>query len=163
MRLSILSFLSLIILCGKFSAQNFYDQNTIQKIEIQFGQSNWDYQLDTAKAGAEGYVMAASVTINGVYFDSVGVKYKGNSSYNPTYTKNPLHIELDGFKDQSYLGIKDIKLGNNFADPSMIREVLGYDILKNYMHCPEANFAKVYINGVYHGVFAWFAHPRGAR
>ncbi|MES2762740.1 MAG: CotH kinase family protein [Bacteroidota bacterium] len=154
MRLSILSFLGVIILCGKISAQNFYDQNTIQKIEIQFTQSNWDYQLDTAKVGAEGYIMAASVTINGVYFDSVGVKYKGNSSYNPTYNKNPLHIELDGFKDQSYLGIKDIKLGNNYADPSMIREVLGYDILKNYMHCPEANFAKVYINGAYHGVYS---------
>lgn len=154
MRLFILSFFSLMILCGNISAQNFYDQNTIQKIEIQFTQSNWDYQLDTAKAGAEGYVMAASVTINGVYFDSVGVKYKGNSSYNPTYNKNPLHIELDGYKNQSYLGIKDIKLGNNYADPSMIREVLGYDILKNYMHCPQANFAKVYINGVYHGVYS---------
>lgn len=154
MRLSILSFFSLIILCGKISAQNFYDQNTIQKIEIQFTQSNWDYQLDTAKAGAEGYIMAASVTVNGVYFDSVGVKYKGNSSYNPTYNKNPLHIELDGFKNQSYLGVKDIKLGNNYADPSMIREVLGYDMLKNYMHCPEANFAKVYINGAYHGVYS---------
>jgi hypothetical protein len=154
MRLSIISFFSLIILCGNISAQNFYDQNTIQKIEIQFNQTNWDYQLDTAKAGAEGYVMAASVLINGVYFDSVGVKYKGNSSYNPTYTKNPLHIELDGFKDQSYLGIKDIKLGNNFADPSMVREVLAYDMLKNYMHCPEANFAKVYINGAYHGVYS---------
>ena len=154
MLLKFISFISVFILCGKLSAQNFYDQNTIQKIEIQFAQPNWDYQLDTAKAGAEGYIMAAAVTINGVYFDSVGVKYKGNSSYNPTYNKNPLHIELDGFKNQSYLGIKDIKLGNNFADPSMIREVLGYDILQNYMHCPKANFAKVYINGAYHGLYS---------
>ena len=154
MLLRFISLVSLIILCGKLSAQNFYDQSTIQKIEIVFSQTNWDYQLDTSKAGAEGYIMAQSVTINGVYFDSVGVKYKGNSSYNPTYNKNPLHIELDGFKNQSYLGIKDIKLGNNYADPSMVREVLGYDILKNYMHCPQANFAKVYINGAYHGVYS---------
>ena len=112
MQLKIISFIIVLILCGKVSAQNFYDPSTIQKIEIQFSQPNWDYQLDTAKAGAEGYVMAASVTINGTYFDSVGVKYKGSSSYNPTNTKNPLHIELDGFKNQSYLGVKDIKLGN---------------------------------------------------
>ncbi len=152
--LKYISFIITLTLCGKLSAQSFYDQNTIQKIEIQFTQPNWDYQLDTAKAGAEGYIMAASVTVNGVYFDSVGVKYKGNSSYNPTYNKNPLHIELDSYKSQSYLGVKDIKLGNNYADPSMIREVLGYDVLKNYMHCPQANFAKVYINGVYHGVYS---------
>ncbi|MCD6018173.1 MAG: hypothetical protein K0S53_1294 [Bacteroidetes bacterium] len=154
MRFFIISVFSLFILCGTGSAQNFYDQSAIQKIEIQFAQPNWDYQMDTAKAGSDGYIMAASITINGVYFDSVGVKYKGNSSYNPTYNKNPLHIELDGYKEQSYLGVKDIKLGNNFADPSMIREVLGYDILKNYMHCPQANFAKVYINGAYHGVYS---------
>lgn len=154
MQLKIISFIIVFILCGKVSAQNFYDPSTIQKIEIQFTQPNWDYQLDTAKAGTEGYIMAASVTINGTYFDSVGVKYKGNSSYNPTYTKNPLHIELDGFKNQSYLGVKDIKLGNGYADPSMIREVLAYDILKNYMHCPQANFAKVYVNGAYFGVYS---------
>lgn len=141
-------------LCGATSAQTFYDINTIQKIDITFSQSNWDYQLDTAKAGADGYVMAQTVLINGVLFDSVGVKYKGNSSYNPSNNKNPLHIELDSYKNQSYLGVKDIKLGNNYADPSMIREVLAYDILKNYMHCPQANFGKVYINGVYYGVYS---------
>lgn len=146
--------LIIFFLCGKLSAQNFYDQTTIQKIEITFPQPNWDYQMDTSKAGAEGYIMAQSVSINGVTFDSVGVKYKGNSSYNAANTKNPLHIELDSYKSQSYLGVKDIKLGNNYADPSMIREVLGYDILKNYMHCPQANFAKVYINGAYYGIYS---------
>lgn len=135
-------------------AQTFYDVNTIQKIEINFSQTNWDYILDTAKAGSDSYLMATWVKINGVQFDSVGVKYKGNSSYNATYNKNPLHIELDAFKNQSYQGYKDIKLGNNYADPSMIREVLGYDILKNYMHCSKANFAKVYINGAYYGVYS---------
>lgn len=147
-------FICLSVLCGNFFAQNFYDVSTIQKIEITFAQSNWDYQLDTAKAGTDGYIMAQSVTINGTYFDSVGVKYKGNSSYNASNNKNPLHVELDSYKSQSYSGIKDIKLGNNYADPSMIREVLAYDVLKNYMHCPQANFAKVYINGAYYGVYS---------
>ncbi len=144
----------IFILCCNTFAQNFYDPTVIQKIEITFSQSNWDYQLDTAKAGAEKFIMAQQVLINGVAFDSVGVKYKGNSSYNPTYNKNPLHIALDEFKNQSYLGNTDVKLGNNYADPSMIREVLGYAILQNYMHCSQANFAKVYVNGVYYGVYS---------
>lgn len=136
------------------SSQNFYDINTIQKIEITFQQPNWDYQLDTAKQGADSYILASQLKINGVVFDSVGVKFKGNSSYSPTNKKNPLHIELDQYKDQSYQGINDIKLGNNYKDPSLIREVLGYDILKNYMHCSQSNFAKVYINGVYYGMYS---------
>ncbi len=110
--------------------------------------------MDTSKAGKEGYIMAQWVKINGTPYDSVGVKYKGNSSYNASNNKNPLHIALDEYKNQNHQGFKDIKLGNNYADPSMIREVLGYDLLKNYMDCPAANFAKVYINGAYYGVFS---------
>lgn len=143
-----------LFLCGTISAQNFYDINTIQKIELTFLSPNWDYQLDTAKLGSDGYILGEQVKINGIVFDSVGVKYKGNSSYSPTSKKNPFHIELNHFKNQSYNGIKDIKLGNNYKDPSMIREVLGYNILKNYMHCSQSNFAKLYINGVYYGVYS---------
>jgi hypothetical protein len=138
---------------GKVSAQSFYDINTIQKIELQFSQSDWDYRMDTAKAGSEGYLMA-QVRVNGVQFDSIGVKYKGNISYDSTVKKNPLHIALDEFTSLSYQGYTDIKLSNCYADPSMIREVLSYSILKNYMDCPLANFAQVYINGQYYGLYS---------
>lgn len=132
----------------------FYDLNTIQRIEVTFTQPDWDYQMDTAKAGSEGYIMAQSVKVNGIEYDSVGVKYKGNSSYNSGYIKNPLHISLNEYKSQSYQGIKDIKLGNGYSDPSMIREVLSYTILQNYMDCPRANFAELYINGAYIGLYS---------
>ena len=92
------SIIGLLILCGKFSAQNFYDINTLQKIEVYFAQSNWDYQLDTSKAGVDGNILADWVKINGIQYDSVGVKYKGNSSYSATIIKNPVHIILDEFK-----------------------------------------------------------------
>jgi hypothetical protein len=132
----------------------FFDVNTIQKIEITFATPNWDYQMDTAKSGSEGYFMADQVKINNVLFDSVAIRYKGNSSYNAAYLKNPLRIKLDKFKTQHYSGITDIKLANIFDDPSMIREVLAYQILSNYMFCPKANFAMVYINGVYVGLYS---------
>lgn len=144
-----------ILLCNAtaFAQSNFYELGNIQKIEIFFSQSNWDFQLDTAKAGADDYILSDSVKINGLLLDSIGVKYKGNSSYNATSLKNPLHIELDRFKDHDYQGYKDIKLSNEYSDPSMIREVLGYKILRNYMHAPQSNFAQVYINGSYTGLY----------
>lgn len=134
---------------------NFYDLNTIQEIHITFNQANWDYQMDTAKAGSEGYILAAQVVVNGVAFDSVGVKYKGNSSYSANRAKNPLHINLDYVHDNaSYQGYTDFKLGNGYTDPSMIREVLSYKIARKYMHAPLCNFARVYINGNYHGIYS---------
>lgn len=54
------------------NAQTFYDTDTIQKIELQFSQSNWDYMMDTANAGSENYIIAQYVRINGIQYDSVG-------------------------------------------------------------------------------------------
>ncbi|MEY4571107.1 MAG: hypothetical protein RLZ10_300 [Bacteroidota bacterium] len=135
-------------------SQNFYDRSTVQTIEIFFGFTNWDSQLDAATT-TDTYVIADSVRINGVSFDSVGVKYKGNSSYNANNNKNPLHIELDHIKgNQDYQGYTDIKLQNGYSDPSMIREVLSYAILEQYMDCPKANFANVYVNGTLRGMYS---------
>ncbi len=137
------------------SAQaGFYNIDSIQTIEISFSQPNWDYQLDTLKNGSDGYLLADWVKINGEQFDTVGVKYKGNSSYDSTYTKNSIHIALDEFQKQSYGNYTDIKLGNGYADPSLIREVLSYHILSHYMECPRANFARVYINGQFRGLYS---------
>ncbi|MCE3280532.1 MAG: C-terminal target protein [Bacteroidetes bacterium] len=146
-------FFGLIITCSDLSSQNFYSIDTIQQIEIQFSQSNWDYILDTAKQGSDSYTMATWVKINGVQFDSAGVKYKGNSSYNPANAKNPLHIELDHFKDQDYYGIKDIKLSNGYHEPSSVREVLLYGIARKYMPASYANYAEVIVNGSAMGLY----------
>ncbi|MFM9004578.1 MAG: CotH kinase family protein, partial [Flavobacteriales bacterium] len=137
-------------------AQNggFYDQSTIQTIEIFFAQSNWDALLDQQAQSTEDYIIADSVRVNGTTFEQVGVKYKGNSSYNANNAKNPLHIELDNVIEQDYQHYTDIKLGNGFSDPSYIREALSYDILKNYMDCPLSNFANVYINGNLRGLYS---------
>jgi hypothetical protein len=149
-----LIFFLLVFVCVQVNAQsNFYEIQNIQKIEIFFSQIDWDYQLDTAKAGADDYILSDSVRINGTLLDSIGVKYKGNSSYNANSLKNPLHIELDRFKSHDYQGYKDIKLSNGYSDPSLIREVLSYKILNHYMHAPQSNFAQVYINGNYIGVY----------
>lgn len=135
-------------------AQDFYDINTIQTIEITFAESNWDQLMDAAYAADAGYIMAQSVTINGVTYDSIGVKYKGNSSYRANQVKNPWHIELDTYKDQDYDGYTDIKLANGYNDPSFLRDVLAYQILRQYMDAPLANYANLYVNGTLIGLYS---------
>ena len=144
----------LLILVVNGYAQDFYDLNTIQTIEVNFSQSNWDYLLDAAYSSTGDYIMADSVTINGQVFDSVGVKYKGNSTYNANQTKNPFHIELDTYKDHIYEAYTDIKLANCYNDPSFLRDVLSYQILRQYMDAPLANYAKLYVNGSYIGLYS---------
>ncbi|MCS6933958.1 MAG: CotH kinase family protein [Chitinophagales bacterium] len=143
-----------LVLTQSLNAQSFYDLWKIQEIRIYFGMPDWDYRLDTAKAGSGTYLMADSVVINGKKFLSCGVKYKGYSSYDPARKKNPIHIKLDKWIDQEYEGYDDIKLGNGFSDNSMIRDALGYYILRQYMDAPRSNFARVYINDIYYGLMS---------
>ncbi|WP_367388554.1 CotH kinase family protein [Lewinella sp. LCG006] len=144
----------LIFFCNSSFAQEFYNMANIQTIEITFAQSNWDQLLDAEYAGSGGYIMAQNVVINGEVFDSVGVKYKGNSTYNANQVKNPFHIELDTYKDQEYDGYTDIKLSNVAKDPSFLREVLSYQILRQYMDAPLSNYANVYVNGNLIGLYS---------
>ncbi len=155
MKKRFLPFLLSLASVAATSAQSLYDPNILQDIKITFFQSNWDAVLDSLKNIDNGnYLLAKSVEINGQLFDSVGVKYKGNSSYSPNNNKNPLHIELDFVRpDQNYQGVKDIKLSNGFADPTFIREPLSYEILRQYTDAPLANHAKVFINGAYWGLY----------
>lgn len=143
-----------LLISALSSAQDFYDLGTVQTIEITFEESNWDAILDAAYATSGDYTMATKVIVNGVEFDSVGVKYKGNSTYQPNQSKNPFHIELNTFKEQDYQGFADIKLSNGSKDPSFIREVLSYQVLRKYMFAPRSNFANVYVNGSLIGLYA---------
>lgn len=143
----------LLLLSGTSFSQNFYDSNTIQEIRLTFTNPNWHQMLIQEKISGGTYIPAQSVSINGVVFQNVGVKYKGNSSFSSSFAKNPFHIELDTYQNQDYQGYKDIKLSNVFYDPSFIRETLSYDILNKYMHAPRANYANVYVNDVLIGLY----------
>ena len=146
--LMVLGFVSLL------KGQDFYDINTINTIEITFTESNWDYLLDNLAAQGNEERLLGMVTINGIEYDSVGVRYKGNSSYNSNQVKNPLNIKLDYIiDDQEIDDFGTIKLSNEYNDPSFVRETLSYEIARKYMAASGSNYANVYVNGTYLGLY----------
>jgi hypothetical protein len=148
---------SLLLLCACSTlvfSQDFYDTETINTIEITFSVSNWDQILDTYYSNDNDEMLMGSAEINGIEFDSIGVRFKGNSTYSSSNAKNPLHIELDYLINQDYDGYETIKLSNGKNDPSFVREVLSYEIARKYMDAPLSNYTKVYINGSYYGMFS---------
>lgn len=150
------SFLLLLLFLAatKTFSQGFYNASQVNLIEITFEQSNWDQILDNLVAAGNEERLMGMVTINGQIFDSVGVRYKGNSSYSANRVKNPLNIKLDYLiDDQTIEGYGTIKLANVFKDPSFVREVMSYEIAREYFPAPQANYANVYINGTYLGLY----------
>lgn len=141
------------------SAQNLFDIDSIRTIEIDFYDSNWDHILDSLATigvgtGSGSERILADVAIDGVPFDSCGVRYKGNSSMDTASNKNPFNIDLNWtVAGQKYMGKNKLKLANQYTDPSMIREALSYEISGKYMDAPRASFVKLYINGDYRGIY----------
>ena len=132
---------------------DFYEINSINDIFVYFKQDDWDARLDQLWAQRQEERLLGRVVINGEEYDSVGVRYKGNSSYSANRVKNPLNIKLDYLKDQKHDGYGTIKLSNGFKDPSFIRETLSYEIARQYLPSSRANYARVYVNDQYLGLY----------
>jgi len=149
--------LLLSVVFGAYStasySQDLYNTNSISEIEIDFYNSNWDAILDSYMAIDSDERILAGVRINDVLFDSVGVRYKGNSSYNANRIKNPLNIKLNYIKDQDYDGYYTLKLSNGFKDPSFVRETLAWEISRKYMPSSLAGYANITINGNLIGLY----------
>ncbi|MCB0747475.1 MAG: CotH kinase family protein [Ignavibacteriae bacterium] len=147
-------FLLILFIAAKISGQDFYDINTINTIEITFTESNWDYLLDNLVSEGNEERLLGTAVVNGITYDSAGVRYKGNSSYRANQIKNPLNIKLDFTIDgQEHGDYGTLKLANVYNDPSFVRETLSYEIARQYMPASLANYIKVYINGTYLGLY----------
>ncbi len=99
--------------------------------------------------------MQADIVFNGNLISAVGVKFKGNSSYNNQSRKKSFKIELNEFvAGQELNGLKKFNLNNGFKDPSFLREKIACDFYNDQgLKAPRCTFAKVYLNGVYWGLY----------
>ena len=150
-----------ILLCSAFLGLSFssFSQDVfdvgVRNIDIYFSQTNWDDSLDIYYAnGLSERLVADSIVIDGEMDENVGIKYKGISSYFLANVKNPMNIKLDYINNgQSIDGYNVLKLSNGFRDPSFIREVLSYEMARQYMPSPKATYAKVTVNGTLIGLY----------
>ncbi len=143
----------ILALCPLAASQDLYDVSVIHTVQITFPQSNWDHLLDSLYAIGEDRLLG-SCTVDGVFYDSVGVRYKGFSTYSPSRVKNPFNIKLDYIiDDQEHQGYGTLKLANVWFDPSFLREVLGYEIARKYMAAGLAAYSNVYVNGTLMGLY----------
>lgn len=147
-----------LLAASALSAQDFYG-NYVQEVRVEMPYTNWDYKLDSLKQANPEARLLGNAWVNGQRFDSIGIRYKGNSSYfrtrNETFKKLPVNIKLD-FKRKSQRlngGYSSIKLSNGFLDPSFIRDPLAYEVVRKYMPAPLCNFARLYLNNRYFGLY----------
>ena len=99
--------------------------------------------------------MPATLLIDGMKLDSVGVRCRGNTSLMTigNAEKKSFNIELDWIKKQNLYGYTTLNLNNGFEDPTFMREVLYANACSAVCPCPKANFVKLLINGENWGIY----------
>ncbi len=134
-------------------ADSFYEVGTIQDISIEFEQEKWNYLLDSLRYNGDE-VLVGTVTINDEVFRNVGIRWAATRALQIGSKRNSLEVFLNHKnKKQNYQGIESLKLLIALRDPSLVREVLSYEIYGRYMPSPRANYARINVNEEYIGLF----------
>ncbi len=162
-----------IIKAGDQESKKLYNESNIEEVRLYFSQSNFLTLLASNYASKKD--LLCKMVYKGVTYDSIGVRYKGQTSYFMNQTqKKSFAVSLDAFKEgQDIDGYNNLNLDNSWTDPSMMREVLYYNLIRNHTPAAKANFVIVYLNDVSWGVYQnveqlnkdflkeWYPNPDG--
>ena len=89
----------IIILSSYLLGQELYDPYTVHHMNIDFYDANYDSILEARWYADDKSYLLADITFNGVIYDSVGVRYKGNSSFVEANESNnpkvPFNIDVE--------------------------------------------------------------------
>lgn len=149
--------ISTSIVNAQIEGDSLFATDQVVTIELNFSQTNFFDSL-VANYATESYMKAdlTLTTLEGSRsFTDIGVRVKGNSTYNHPNNKKSIKIDFNRYNDDlNFDGIKKLNFNNGFKDPSCMREKIFFDLCKDLeVLAPRANFANVYFNGTLWGFY----------
>ena len=158
--ITIFLFLASFIGSAQIPGDAYFSAPIVHDISIDFDEPNWynilvQYKSYSDNLDSNVYLMG-TVTIDGTAIDSVGVRFKGNSSYyNYPTNKKPFKLDFNEFvSGQKFDGLKKMNLNNLYQDPTFMREKMFLDFIQAHgLYGPRATYSRVYVNSVYWGLY----------
>jgi spore coat protein CotH len=159
-----------------YSGASLYDPATLRTVFLQFEDANWEDELMAFKS--TDVEVPAVLTVDGQQYPNVGIRFRGQSSFGmvPETLKHSINVSIDFADDkQSIGGYRTLNLLNSHEDATYLRSVLSYEIDRQYLPAPKANYVRVAINGESWGVYVnveqfnkdfvkeWYATTDGVR
>lgn len=136
--------------------EKYFDRDKVMEINIEIDDSDLK---DMNENAMKEEFKVAKVTVDGDSYGNVGIRTKGNSSLmsvaNSDSDRYSYKINFDKYNtSQSMEGLTQLNLNNCYSDPSYMREFITYSICEDMgLATPEFAYAKVSINGEYHGLY----------
>jgi len=148
-----------------FDPQTLYDEDgglfeptVVRELYINFENDDYHNILTEGFFNNPSMRIPASVTFNGATLDSVGVRYKGNSTFCLPYQQNnvkvPYNLDMNHWiSGQKLMDYNKIKLANAWLDPTYCKEYIASRIYRKYLPTPEINLIALHSQGNYTGLY----------
>ena len=150
--------MALCLLSTVLLGQELFNPYKVHTLDIEFHNPDYDSILQARWEVDDKTYELTTIVFNGDTLDSVGVRYKGNSTFwwaqavgSPKF---PLNIDFDLIYDeQDLLGYSKVKLSNSIFDATFVRELIGYKTESYYLPTSEAGYINVSVNGELLGLY----------
>jgi hypothetical protein len=132
----------------------WYELDSVRQVNLQFPQTNY-WSLLQANYTSETLI-PATLTVGNMTLDSVGVRFRGNTSYTsiPNSQKKSFAIETDFVRaGQELMGYKNLKFNNAHSDASFMREVLYNRLAMRHIPIAKASYIRLSLNGQDWGLY----------
>jgi spore coat protein H len=117
-----------------------FDDSQVRRIDFILTQENWDRMWVDPWSKTK---VEADIVVFGERIESVALSMKGNASLDASGWKKSWKVDTDIFVEgQEYSNLKQLLFHNNFADPSMLREKMAYDMMR-FAGLPSSHVAYV--------------------
>lgn len=135
------------------NGDSIFHMNYIHTIHITFPYPAFYDSLLNSKA-TDTY-LKVNVQFNNEQYIDVGIKAKGNSSFNNPSQKKSFKLDFNEFvPGQDIHGLKKLNFNNSFKDPSFMREKLANDFLIEHdIPAPRTTYCNVYLNNQLWGLY----------
>lgn len=143
-----------MLITGKSNEIGFYDSSLIRNVYINFPQANyWTLLQQNYNSKTD---LPATMIVDSITYDSVGVRFKGNTSYKNVANsqKKSFNISLNYVKeDQEIDKYSTLNFNNSYEDKSFLREVFYLHQIRKHVPAAKGNFIHLYLNNQDWGVY----------
>lgn len=125
------------------------DKDLVRTMFVDFEDPNYHSTLVNAFFTNPDHRIPATVTIDEMTIDSVGTRYKGNSTFclpnDEGNVKVPYNMDFNYWNpDGDLLGFHKVKLANAWMDPTFAKEYIGAQIYQRYLPSPEVSLVALH-------------------
>ena len=137
---------------------SLFDPSILRQMDLTFEDDNYHSVLVDAFFNNPSLRIPANVSIDGISVDSVGVRYKGNSTFclpnEAGSVKVPYNLDFNHWiSGQDLMGYNKVKLANAWLDPTYCKEYIASRIYRKYLPTPEINLIELHTQGDYTGLY----------